>query len=149
MKHIIEHFKKLSSQHKRKLLQDLSDEYDLSINLDLISSLKRQLSESQQKLGEANSYIAELEAQLDAKSKDQFWSSLSKIERESYREKIAAEVLYISIKNQRDLWMENFRAKQENYNSLFESFIILTRENEELKIQINNYEKNINSGSTD
>jgi hypothetical protein len=149
MKHIIEHFKKLNAQHKRQLLQELSDVYDLSINLDLISSLKRQLSESQQKLGEANSYIAELEAQLDAKSKDQFWSSLSKIERESYREKIAAEVLYISIKNQRDLWMENFRAKQKNYNSLFESFIILSRENEELKIQINNYEKNINSGSTD
>lgn len=123
--------------------------YDLSINLDLISSLKRQLSESQQKLEEANSYIAELEAQLDAKSKDQFWSSLSKIERESYREKIAAEVLYINIKNQRDKWMENFRVKQENYNFLFESFIILSRENEELKIQINNYEKNINSGSTD
>ena len=149
MKRIIEYFKKLSPQHKRQLLQELSDVYDLSINLDLISSLKRQLSESQQKLGEANSYIAELEAQLDAKSKDQFWSSLSKIERESYREKIAAEVLYISIKNQRDKWMENFRAKQENYNSLFESFIILTRENEELKIQINNYEKNINSRSTD
>lgn len=149
MKHIIEHFKKLNAQHKRQLLQELSDVYDLSINLDLISSLKRQLSESQQKLGEANSYIAELEAQLDAKSKDQFWSSLSKIERESYREKIAAEVLYISIKNQRDLWMENFRTKQKNYNSLFESFIILSRENEELKIQINNYEKNINSGSTD
>lgn len=149
MKHIIEHFKKLNAQHKRQLLQELSDVYDLSINLDLISSLKRQLSESQQKLGEANSYIAELEAQLDAKSKDQFWSSLSKIERESYREKIAAEILYISIKNQRDLWMENFRTKQKNYNSLFESFIILSRENEELKIQINNYEKNINSGSTD
>lgn len=149
MKHIIEHFKKLNAQHKRQLLQELSDVYDLSINLDLISSLKRQLSESQQKLGEANSYIAELEEQLDAKSKNQFWSSLSKIERESYREKIAAEVLYISIKNQRDKWMENFRAKQENYNSLFESFIILSRENEELKIQIDNYEKNINSGSTD
>lgn len=149
MKRIIEYFKKLSPQYKRQLLQDLSDEYDLSINLDLISSLKRQLSESQQKLGEANSYILELEAQLDAKSKDQFWSSLSKIERESYREKIAAEVLYTSIKNQRDLWMENFRTKQKNYNSLFESFIILSRENEELKIRINNYEKNINSGSTD
>lgn len=149
MKHIIEHFRKLNPQHKRQLLQELSDEYDLSINLDLISSLKRQLSESQQKLGEANSYISELEEQLDAKSKNQFWSSLSKIERESYREKIAAEFLYINIKNQRDKWMENFRAKQENYNSLFESFIILSRENEELKIQINNYEKNINSGSTD
>lgn len=149
MKQIIEHFRKLNRQHKRQLLQDLSDEYDLSINLDLISSLKRQLSESQQKLGEANAYITELEEQLDAKSKDQFWSSLSKIERESYREKIAAEVLYINIKNQRDLWIKNFRAKQENYNSLFESFIILTRENEELKIQINNYEKNINSGATD
>ena len=149
MKHIIEHFRKLNPQHKRQLLQELSDEYDLSINLDLISSLKKQLSESQQKLGEANSYISELEAQLDAKSKDQFWSSLSKIERESYREKIAAEFLYINIKNQRDLWMENFRAKQKNYDSLFESFIILTRENEELKNKINNYEKNINSGSTD
>lgn len=149
MKKIIEHFKTLNPQHKRKLLQDLSDEYDLSINLDLISSLKRQLSESQQKLGEANSYISELEAQLDSKSVDEFWQSLSKIERESYREKIAAEFLYINIKNQRDKWMENFRAKQKNYNSLFESFIILTRENEELKIQINNYEKNINSGSTD
>ena len=149
MKHIIEHFRKLNPQHKRQLLQELSDEYDLSINLDLISSLKRQLSESQQKLGEANSYISELEAQLDAKSVDEFWQSLSKIERESYREKIAAEFLYINIKNQRDLWMENFRAKQKNYNSLFESFIILSRENEELKIQINNYEKNINSGSTD
>lgn len=149
MKKIIEHFKTLNPQHKRKLLQDLSDEYDLSINLDLISSLKRQLSESQQKLGEANSYISELEAQLDAKSVDEFWQSLSKIERESYREKIAAEFLYINIKNQRDLWMENFRAKQKNYDSLFESFIILSRENEELKIQINNYEKNINSGSTD
>lgn len=149
MKHIIEHFRKLSPQHKRQLLQDLSDEYDLSINLDLISSLKRQLSESQQKLGEANSYISELEAQLDAKSVEKFWQSLSKIERETYREKIAAEFLYINIKNQRDKWMENFRAKQKNYDSLFESFIILTRENEELKIQINNYEKNINSGSTD
>lgn len=149
MKRIIEYFKKLSPQHKRQLLQKLSDEYDLSINLDLISSLKRQLSESQQKLGEANSYISELEEQLDAKSKNQFWLSLSKVERESYREKIAAEFLYINIKNQRDKWMENFRTKQENYNSLFESFIILTRENEELKIQINNYEKNINSGPTD
>ena len=149
MKRIIEHFRKLNAQHKRQLLQELSDEYDLSINLDLISSLKKQLSESQQKLGEANSYISELEAQLDAKSKDQFWSSLSKIERESYREKIAAEFLYINIKNQRDLWIENFRAKQKNYDSLFESFIILTRENEELKNKINNYEKNINSGSTD
>ena len=149
MKHIIEHFKKLNAQHKRQLLQELSDVYDLSINLDLISSLKRQLSESQQKLGEANSYISELEEQLDAKSVDEFWQSLSKIERESYREKIAAEFLYINIKNQRDKWMENFRAKQENYNSLFESFLILTRENEELKIQINNYEKNINSGPTD
>ena len=149
MKHIIEHFRKLNPQHKRQLLQELSDEYDLSINLDLISSLKRQLSESQQKLGEANSYISELEAQLDAKSVDEFWQSLSKIERESYREKIAAEFLYINIKNQRDKWMENFRAKQKNYDSLFESFIILTRENEELKIQISNYEKNINSGSTD
>ena len=149
MKQIIEHFKKLNRQHKRQLLQDLSDEYDLSINLDLISSLKRQLSESQQKLGEANSYISELEAQLDAKSVDEFWQSLSKIERKTYREKIAAEFLYINIKNQRDLWMENFRAKQKNYDSLFESFIILTRENEELKNKINNYEKNINSGSTD
>lgn len=149
MKHIVEYFKKLNPQHKRQLLQELSDEYDLSINLDLISSLKRQLSESQQKLGEANSYISELEAQLDAKSVDEFWQSLSKIERESYREKIAAEFLYINIKNQRDKWMENFRAKQESYNSLFGSFIILTRENEELKIQISNYEKNINSGSTD
>lgn len=149
MKQIIEHFRKLNRQHKRQLLQDLSDEYDLSINLDLISSLKRQLSESQQKLGEANSYIAELEAQLDAKSVEEFWQSLSKIERETYREKIAAEFLYINIKNQRDKWMENFRAKQKNYNSLFESFIILSRENEELKIQINNYEKNINSGPTD
>ncbi len=149
MKQIIEHFRKLNRQHKRQLLQDLSDEYDLSINLDLISSLKRQLSESQQKLGEANSYISELEAQLDAKSVDEFWQSLSKIERETYREKIAAEFLYINIKNQRDKWMENFRAKQKNYDSLFESFIILTRENEELKIQINNYEKNINSGPTD
>ena len=149
MKRIIEYFKKLSPQHKRQLLQELSDEYDLSINLDLISSLKRQLSESQQKLGEANSYISELEAQLDTKSVDEFWQSLSKIERESYREKIAAEFLYINIKNQRDKWMENFRAKQESYNSLFESFIILSRENKELKIQINNYEKNINSGSTD
>lgn len=139
----------LIPQHKRQLLQELSDEYDLSINLDLISSLKRQLSESQQKLGEANSYISELEAQLDVKSVDEFWQSLSKIERESYREKIAAEFLYINIKNQRDLWMENFRAKQKNYNSLFESFIILSRENEELKNRINNYEKNINSGSTD
>ena len=149
MKQIIEHFRKLNRQHKRQLLQDLSDEYDLSINLDLISSLKRQLSESQQKLGEANSYISELEAQLDAKSIDKFWQSLSKIERESYREKIAAEFLYINIKNQRDLWVENFRAKQKNYDSLFESFMKLTRENEELKIQISNYEKNINSGSTD
>lgn len=149
MKHIIEYFKKLNPQHKRQLLQELSDVYDLSINLDLISSLKRQLSESQQKLGEANSYISELEEQLDAKSVDEFWQSLSKIERETYREKIAAEFLYINIKNQRDKWIENFKAKQENYNSLFESFIILTRENEELKIQINNYEKNINSGSTD
>ena len=139
MKQIIEHFRKLNRQHKRQLLQDLSDEYDLSINLDLISSLKRQLSESQQKLGEANSYISELEAQLDAKSIDEFWQSLSKIERETYREKIAAEFLYINIKNQLDKWMENFRAKQKNYDSLFESFIILTRENEELKIQINNY----------
>ena len=139
----------LIPQYKRQLLQELSDEYDLSINLDLISSLKRQLSESQQKLGEANSYIAELEEQLDAKSKNQFWSSLSKIERESYREKIAAEFLYINIKNQRDLWMENFRAKQKSYDSLFESFMKLTRENEELKNKINNYEKNINSGSTD
>jgi hypothetical protein len=149
MKHIIEHFKKLNRQHKRQLLQDLSDEYDLSINLDLISSLKRQLSESQQKLGEANSYITELESQLDTKSVDEFWQSLSKIERESYREKIAAEFLYINIKNQRDKWMENFRAKQKNYDSLFESFIILTRENEELKNKVNNYEKNINSGSID
>lgn len=149
MKQIIEHFRKLNRQHKRQLLQDLSDEYDLSINLDLISSLKRQLSESQQKLGEANSYISELEAQLDTKSVDEFWQSLSKIERETYREKIAAEFLYINIKNQRDLWMENFRAKQKNYNSLFESFIILTKENEELKNKISNYEKNINSGSTD
>ena len=149
MKQIIEHFRKLSRQHKRQLLQDLSDEYDLSINLDLISSLKRQLSESQQKLGEANSYISELEAQLDTKSVDEFWSSLSKIERESYREKIAAEFLYTNIKNQRDKWMENFRAKQKNYDSLFESFIILTKENEELKNKINNYEKNINSGSID
>lgn len=149
MKHIIEHFRKLNPQHKRQLLQELSDEYDLSINLDLISSLKRQLSESQQKLGEANSYISELEAQLDVKSVDEFWQSLSKIERESYREKIAAEFLYINIKNQRDLWMENFRAKQKNYDSLFESFMKLTRENEELKNKINNYEKNINSGSSD
>lgn len=149
MKRIIEYFKKLSPQYKRQLLQELSDEYDLSINLDLISSLKRQLSESQQKLGEANAYITELEEQLDAKSVDEFWQSLSKIERETYREKIAAEFLYINIKNQRDKWMENFRAKQKNYDSLFESFIILTRENEELKIQINNYEKNINSGTTD
>ena len=149
MKQIIEHFRKLNRQHKRQLLQDLSDEYDLSINLDLISSLKRQLSESQQKLGEANSYISELEAQLDTKSVDEFWQSLSKIERETYREKIAAEFLYINIKNQRDLWMENFRAKQKNYNSLFESFIILTKENEELKNKLSNYEKNINSGSTD
>ena len=149
MKQIIEHFRKLNRQHKRQLLQDLSDEYDLSINLDLISSLKRQLSESQQKLGEANSYISELEAQLDAKSIDEFWQSLSKIERESYREKIAAEFLYTNIKNQRDKWVENFRAKQKNYDSLFESFIILTKENEELKNKISNYEKNINSGSTD
>lgn len=149
MKHIIEYFRKLNPQHKRQLLQELSDEYDLSINLDLISSLKKQLSESQQKLGEANSYISELEAQLDAKSIDEFWQSLSKIERESYREKIAAEFLYINIKNQRDLWMENFRAKQKNYDSLFESFMKLTRENEELKNKINNYEKNINRGTTD
>ena len=149
MKQIIEHFRKLSRQHKRQLLQDLSDEYDLSINLDLISSLKRQLSESQQKLGEANSYISELEEQLDTKSIDEFWQSLSKIERESYREKIAAEFLYTNIKNQRDKWVENFRAKQKNYDSLFESFIILTKENEELKNKISNYEKNINSGSTD
>lgn len=149
MKHIIEHFRKLNPQHKRQLLQELSDEYDLSINLDLISSLKRQLSESQQKLGEANSYISELEAQLDAKSREQFWSSLSKIERESYREKIAAEFLYTNIKNQRDLWIENFRSKQKNYDSLFESFMKLTRENEELKNKIDNYEKNINSGSID
>lgn len=149
MKRIIEHFKKLNHQHQRQLLQDLSDEYDLSINLDLISSLKKQLSESQRKLGEANSYISELEAQLDAKSVDEFWQSLSKIERESYREKIAAEFLYINIKNQRDKWMENFRAIQKNYDSLFESFIMLTRENEELKNKVNNYEKNINSGSTD
>lgn len=149
MKHIIEHFKKLSRQHKRQLLQDLSDEYDLSINLDLISSLKRQLSESQQKLGEANSYISELEAQLDFKSLNKFWSSLSKVERESYREKIAAEFLYTNIKNQRDLWMENFRAKQKSYDSLFETFMKLTREKEELKSKINNYEKNINSGPTD
>ena len=149
MKHIIEHFKKLNRQHKRQLLQDLSDEYDLSINLDLISSLKRQLSESQQKLGEANSYITELESQLATKSVDEFWQSLSKVERESYREKIAAEFLYVNIKNQRDKWMENFRAKQKSYNSLFESFIILMRENEELKNKVNNYEKNINSGSTD
>lgn len=149
MKRIIEHFKKLNHQHQRQLLQDLSDEYDLSINLDLISSLKKQLAESQRKLGEANAYITELEAQLDTKFKEQFWSSLSKIERESYREKIAAEFLYTHIKNQRDLWMENFRAKQKNYDSLFESFMKLKGENEELKNKINNYEKNINSGSTD
>lgn len=149
MKQIIEHFRKLSPQHKRQLLQDLSDEYDLSINLDLISSLKRQLSESQQKLGEANSYIAELEAQLDARSADEFWQNLSKIERETYREKIAAEFLYINIKNRLDKCMKNFTAKQKNYDSLFESFIILTKENEELKNKISNYEKNINSGSTD
>jgi hypothetical protein len=149
MKYIIEHFKKLNRQHKRQLLQDLSDEYDLSINLDLISSLKRQLSESQQKLGEANSYITELESQLDTKSLNSFWSSLSKIERESYREKIAAEFLYTNIKSQRDVWMENFRAKQKSYDSLLDSFMKLTKENESLKIQINTYEKNFISGSVD
>lgn len=149
MKYIIEHFKKLNRAHKRQLLQELSDEYDLSINLDLISSLKRQLSESQQKLREANSYIAELESQLDIKSLNGFWLNLSKIKRDSYKEKIAAEFLYTNIKNQRDVWMENFRAKQKSYDSLFESFMKLTKENELLKIQINNYEKNFISGPID
>lgn len=133
MKHIIQHFERLTPQHKRALIQELQDLYDISINLDLISSLKKQLAESQQELGKAQAYITELEEQISLKSKEQFWASLSKIERTTYKEKIAAEFWYENMQKRLSLLEFKVKTKQKNYDSLLENYLKVLKENEDLK----------------
>lgn len=49
-------FSQLSPIHKRNLLRELSDEFDCEVNLDLIQSLKYQLSQKDIEIGEIELY---------------------------------------------------------------------------------------------
>ena len=99
---IKELFKKLTPMEQRICLQELEDEYDITINFDLVTALKQRIKALEVKSGKLQSYIDELEElkkQDKTKTKEkitlaEMYVSIPEAERQEIKQKLAAGYLY-------------------------------------------------------
>ena len=125
---IKELFEKLTPMEQRICLQELEDEFDITINFDLITALKQKVKTLELENGKMQSYIDELEAQIKQGPQkvkmtiDEIYASIPKAERQEFRQRLATAFLY------RNLAMLGHKAGQELHE--------VRKRNERLKQQV-------------
>ena len=113
---IKELFSQLSPIHKRNLLRELSDEFDCEINLDLIQSLKYQISQKDIEIGKLNSTIDEL---TDYKVPlDVLYSSIPKKERDKIKRQICGAHIYKMICGENSRLRSRVKSQKELISNL-------------------------------
>lgn len=113
---IKELFSQLSPIHKRNLLRELSDEFDCEVNLDLIQSLKYQLSQKDIEIGQLKSTIDEL---TDYKAPlDVLYSSIPKKERDKIKHQICGAYIYKMICNENKKLQSRIKSQKELISNL-------------------------------
>lgn len=109
-------FSQLSPIHKRNLLRELSDEFDCEVNLDLIQSLKYQISQKDIEIGKLNSTIDEL---IDYKaSLDVLYSSIPKKERDKIKRQICGTYIYKMICSENKRLKSRVKSQKELISNL-------------------------------
>lgn len=100
-------FNELSVSKKRQCLQELSDNYDVVVNYDLITDLKQRLRDTEIELGKVKSYITELEDNKPKMTFEEMYCSIPKVEREKLKKQIATAWLYQNLlKMYKKFWGE-------------------------------------------
>ena len=110
---IKELFEKLTPMEQRICLQELEDEFDITINFDLITALKQKVKTLELENGKMQSYIDELESQIKQGPQkvkmtiDEIYASIPKAERQEFKQRLATAFMY------RNLAMLGHKASQE------------------------------------
>ena len=113
---IKELFSQLSPIHKRNLLRELSDEFDCEVNLDLIQSLKYQISQKDIEIGQLKSTIDEL---IDYKAPlDVLYSSIPKKERDKIKRQIYGAYIYKMICSENSRLKSRVKSQKELISNL-------------------------------
>ena len=113
---IKELFSQLSPIHKRNLLRELSDEFDCEVNLDLIQSLKYQISQKDIEIGQLKSTIDEL---TDYKVPlDVLYSSIPKKERDKIKRQICGAHIYKMICKENKKLQSRIKSQKELISNL-------------------------------
>lgn len=113
---IKELFSQLSPIHKRNLLRELSDEFDCEVNLDLIQSLKYQISQKDIEIGQLKSTIDEL---TDYKAPlDVLYSSIPKKERDKIKRQICGAHIYKMICSENRKLQSRIKSQKELISNL-------------------------------
>ena len=113
---IKELFSQLSPIHKRILLRELSDEFDCEVNLDLIQSLKYQISQKDIEIGQLKSTIDEL---TDYKAPlDVLYSSIPKKERDKIKRQICGAHIYKMICRENKKLQSRVKSQKELISNL-------------------------------
>ncbi len=146
MEIIKERFEALSNADKRLCLTMLSDEYDVSVNYDLITAqklqikelkaqratvadeYKKRIKELELEIGKLSAYIEELESQKPQKAEfsfDQMYCAIPKSERKQLRKQLAASWLYRNLINHNMSQREQIRHLEHTNEQLLTQLIKL------------------------